>query len=308
MFSVIWYFCYMIKENLHEPFSITFKKIRECLKHDHQHSFFELIYVISGTGQQTINKNNFLYRPGNLFLITPEDAHSLDVETTTEFFFLRFNDIYIRNNSLLAENVKRLEYILHNANHRPGCILKNKADKVLVSAMVTAIEQEFLNKDLYNKELIQQLINTLIIVVARNIAKYLPEQVNMRNEEKAMDILQYIQTNIYEPEKLKAAQISSNFGISNAYLGRYFKKHADETMQQYITNYKIKLIEHRLQFSDKRINEIAYEFGFTDESHLNKYFRKQKGDSPKEYRKRAKLSAVAENISNNNPNLKEYQA
>jgi AraC-like DNA-binding protein len=99
-----------------------------------------------------------------------------------------------------------------------------------------------------------------------------------------MDILQYIQHNIYYPEKLKAESISDNFGISNAYLGRYFKKHTSETMQQYITNYKTKLIEHRLKFSDKRINEIADEFGFTDESHLNKYFRKQKGKSPKAYR------------------------
>ena len=54
---------------------------------------------------------------------------------------------------------------------------------------------------------------------------------------------------------------------------------------------KTKLIEHRLQFSEKRINEIAYEFGFTDESHFNKFFRKQKGYSPSEFRKTIRLSA-----------------
>lgn len=275
----------MIKENLHEPFSIVYKTLDECPKEGHQHNFFELVYIISGTGRQCINQNKFSYHAGHLFLITPEDCHSFDVETATEFFFLRFNDIYIKNGTLLAENIPRLEYILHNANHQPGCILKSQTDKGLVKPMVEAIIREQQNRDVYNQELVQQLVNTLIIVVARNIAKYLPVEIKTAQEEKAMDILQYIQGNIYYPEKLKAGHISSNFGISNAYLGRYFKKHTNETMQQYITSYKTKLISHRLQFSDKRINEIAYEFGFTDESHLNKYFKKQRGSSPKEFRK-----------------------
>jgi AraC-like DNA-binding protein len=47
----------------------------------------------------------------------------------------------------------------------------------------------------------------------------------------------------------------------------------------------MKLIEARLKFSDKRINEISGEFGFTDESHFNKFFRKNNGVSPSVYRK-----------------------
>jgi AraC-like DNA-binding protein len=34
-----------------------------------------------------------------------------------------------------------------------------------------------------------------------------------------------------------------------------------------------------------RINEIVYEFNFTDESHLNRAFRKHKGMNPSEFRK-----------------------
>lgn len=283
------YICIMIRENLHQPFSIAYMTLDECPKQEHKHTFFELVYVISGTGKQCINQNKFSYFAGHMFLITPEDCHSFEIETTTEFLFLRFNDIYIKNSGLLNDNIQRLEYILQNANHQPGCILKNQIDKSLVKPMVDAMVRESINADLFNKELIQQLVNTLIIIVARNIAKYLPEQVSMGTEEKAMNILQYIQGNIYEPEKLKGENISARFGISSAYLGRYFKRHTNETMQQYITNYKTKLIEHRLQFSDKRINEIANEFGFTDESHLNKFFRKQKGDSPKAYRKLVRL-------------------
>jgi AraC-like DNA-binding protein len=226
-----------------------------------------------------------------MFLITPDDCHSLEISTTTTFFFLRFNNIYLKEGGLPHDNIQRLEFILQNANHRPGCILRNQTDKLLVRPMVEAIIREYVNRDIYNHELIKQLVNTLIIVVARNIAKYQQLQISGQTEDKAMDILHYLQRHIYEPAKLRAEHISQEFNIAPAYLSRYFKQHTGETMQQYIANYKTRLIQHRLQYSDKRITEIAEEFSFTDESHLNKFFKNQAGKSPKEYRKQLKVQA-----------------
>lgn len=274
----------MRKEQLYESYSIQYATLDVCPKPEHTHSFFELVYILSGTGLQCINKNTFKYQAGHLFLLTPEDCHSFDIQTTSSMFFLQFNDIYLQNNALVAENVKRLEFILQNANHQPGCILRNKADKLLVAPVIEAIIRERETKDLYNQDLVHQLVNTLIVIIARNIAKYLPESVDVSTEEKALDILQYIQQNIYYPGKLKADHISSHFGISNTYLGRYFKRHTNETMQGYISKYKIKLIQHQLKFSNKRLNEIADEFGFTDVSHLNKYFITHTSASPATYR------------------------
>jgi len=282
----------MNKEHLYQPFEIIYKTLDECPKEGHKHMFFELVYIISGTGTQCINDNKFKYHAGHMFLITPEDCHSFDIETTTEFFFLRFNDIYIKSKAFHSEDVERLEYILNNANHQPGCILKNLSDKTLVKPITEAIIREYVNRDLYNKELIQQLVNTMIVVVARNIAKYLPEALNEKTEEKAMDIINYIQMNIYSPEQLRTEVMSSIFGISDKYLGKYFKKHTNETIQQYISNHRLKLIEARLKFSDKRITEIAEEFGFTDESHFTKFFKKNTGINPTQYRRQL-LEAAA---------------
>ena len=258
----------MKKENLHQPFEISVKELEESPLKEHEHTFFELVYILSGTGLQCINNNKF------------------DFHTTTKFFFIRFNDIYIHSGFFGTKNIKNLEFILQHANHQPGCILKNITDKPLIKSIIEALIREYVNQDLYNKELIQQLINTLIVIVTRNIAKYLPEKIDERSEEKTLDILQYIQNNIYNPDKIKADTISQHFGISQNYLGRYFKKHTNETMQQYIIKYKLKLVENRLLHSEMRINEIAAELGFTDESHLNKLFKKYKGVIPSEFRKR----------------------
>ena len=48
---------------------------------------------------------------------------------------------------------------------------------------------------------------------------------------------------------------------------------------------KLKLVENRLLHSEMRISEIVAELGFTDESHLNKLFKKYRGCSPTNFRK-----------------------
>jgi AraC-like DNA-binding protein len=253
----------------------------------HRNNYFTLIYIAEGTGQQYTNNNSFNYRKGNLFLITPEDSYSFTIDTATQFFFLHFNNIYIQSKADKDNDwVQRMEFILQNASHRPGCILKNKLDKPLVALLVESIVKENEHQQLYHHKVVQQIVNTLIIIVARNIALKLPKKVKENTGEVVLDILQYIQQHIFDPEKLKAPCISQQLGISLHYLGRYFKKQTGETLQQYITNYKGRLIENRLLHTDMRIGEIAIELCFTDESHLNRSFKKFKGMSPTAYRKK----------------------
>ena len=278
----------MDTENLYEPFSIAVELLDEYQSRNHVHTFFELVYILSGNGLQCINNSRFHYGSGHMFLITPEDCHGFEIETPTQFFFLRFNDFYIRKNRLQFESIKHLEFILQNVNREPGCILKNLTDKSLVKPIIDAIIREQINRDMYDREIIKQLVNTLIIIVARNIAKHIPEKVDDKTDGKIIEILNYIQNNIYSPKKIKAEVISSTFGISENYLGKFFKRHTNETLQEYINKYRIKLIEHRLLYSGMRIKEIVDEIGFADESHLNKFFKKYKGISPVMFRKTMK--------------------
>lgn len=282
----------MKRENLHEPFSIEYKTLQEVPCAGHKHSFFELVYIVEGTGIQCINQNQFAYHPGHMFLITPEDCHSFDVQTTTTFFYLRFNDIYIRESGILTSNIQKLEFILQNANHKPGCILKNIVDKQVVKPLIDAIIREHETRDIYNQELIHQYVNTLIVLVARNIAKFLHLELSDNTDQKAANILNFIQANIYYPDKLRAEYLCNHFNVSINYLGKYFKQHTGSTLQKYITQYRQTLIEHRLTHSDKRLGEIVNEFGFTDESHLNKFFRNNRGVSPKAFRQERVAGAV----------------
>jgi AraC-like DNA-binding protein len=279
----------MTNTNLYLPFEVDFKELEQFPKTIRKNNFFELIYVVDGTGIQIINDNKFQYQKGNMFLVTPQDVHSFEILSPTKFFFLRFNEYYIKTNSQnwKSETVLRMEYILQNASHRPGCILKNKIDKPLIALLVESIINEQNNQQIYHQKIIEQIVNAIITIVARNIALKLPKNIKETTGEMVLEILHYIQENIYNPKQLKSNAISERFNISLHYLGKYFKKQTGETLQEYILNYKLRLIEARLLNSDMRINEIADELNFSDESHLNKIFRKHKGINPSEFRKKS---------------------
>ncbi|MDJ1499618.1 AraC family transcriptional regulator [Xanthocytophaga agilis] len=271
---------------LYRQYEIEWKELQRYTRTTKRNNFFELIYVVDGTGVQTVNKNHFNYRKGNLFLLTPQDEYSFVIDTTTTFFFLRFNELYVKDNiSKDKDIVKQVEYILQNASHRPGCILKNKVDKPFIAMLVESILNEQTNQQLYYNRISEQIINTIITIVARNIALKLPKNINESTGEPILEMLNYIQQNIFEPKNLKAHKLSQHFNISLNYLGRYFKKQTGDTLQNYIVNYKMRLVETRLLHSAMRINEIAYEFNFTDESHLNRAFKKYKGMNPSDFRR-----------------------
>jgi len=59
----------MLRENLHEAFSIVVKTLDECEKSTHAHNFYELVYIVSGTGAQCINDQRFNYHAGHIFLL-----------------------------------------------------------------------------------------------------------------------------------------------------------------------------------------------------------------------------------------------
>jgi len=84
---------------------------------------------------------------------------------------------------------------------------------------------------------------------------------------------------------LKIDKIAATFDLSENYVSRYFKKHSNQTLQDYIAHCRLRLIENKLLYSNRRVGEIAYELGFTDESHLNRFFKKHKEMTASEFRK-----------------------
>lgn len=270
-------------KNLHQPFEVEYLELTSYSAKAHKNTFFEMVFILEGKGVQSINNHRLPYSANKLFIIFPQDTHGFEIHSPTSFFFIRFNESYLK--SLNKDWIQKLEFMFHSHNHLPGCILNHISDKPLIRALAEAIIREQQAPRAHQEEVIRQIINTVITIAARNLSIDTYSAVKEDQLNDATLLLNYIHQHIYFPEKLKAEKIAAHFNISPSYISEYFKHKTGESLQQYISGYRLKLIETRLRFTDMQINEIVFEFGFTDASHLNRVFKKHTGINPSEFRK-----------------------
>jgi AraC-like DNA-binding protein len=129
------------------------------------------------------------------------------------------------------------------------------------------------------------VLQSIISILARNITAGALEGLAEGGRSRTLeDILAYVRRHIYQPDKLRLENLAGHFRYSPNYLSIFFKRQTGESLQQYILRYKLKLVETRLRYSDWSVSQIAYEFGFTDESHLGKLFKKYYGCTPRGFR------------------------
>ena len=73
--------------------------------------------------------------------------------------------------------------------------------------------------------------------------------------------------------------------LSPNYFGDLIKKETGRTPQEYIQGKIINIAKEQLLGTAKTINEISYALGFQYSQHFNRYFKRNTGMTPSEYRK-----------------------
>ena len=74
--------------------------------------------------------------------------------------------------------------------------------------------------------------------------------------------------------------------VSSRYLAQVTRRISGKSPKAIIDDYLIHEIELQLKSTDNTVQEIAFRFGFSSQAHFTKFFKKLKGVSPTEFRKR----------------------
>ena len=104
--------------------------------------------------------------------------------------------------------------------------------------------------------------------------------------------IEYINTNIADAIRLR--DIAAAVGMSVFHLSRTFRASTGVTLHRYLIRARVEKVKALLLDSDQGLAAIADSAGFSDQSHMNKTFKRYTGTTPRLFRhaRRSNYSAL----------------
>ena len=126
---------------------------------------------------------------------------------------------------------------------------------------------------------IQQLQGKLLFDFTRRVAH---NRIPAGMSREVFDCIQFISRNVNAP--IQIADVAEHIGRSRSWLTSRFKRELGMDPSTAIMQYKLKAARTLLKHSDKTLSEISTYLCFSSQSYFQNVFKKQFGQTPKQYR------------------------
>lgn len=132
-----------------------------------------------------------------------------------------------------------------------------------------------------------RIIDMELIMNAFITGAFKVEDISGGNYSKYVNrAIAYIRENYATIERIQ--EISDYLGLNLEYLCRLFKSETGDTVNNLLTNQRLKIASHLLLTTDLKVNEIAEQVGYNSLSYFSRTFRKKMNQSPHGYRQTRK--------------------
>lgn len=233
----------------------------------HRHFFYAIYWIHEGSGKHIIDFEEYEIRPDRIFFIRPEQVHFLYGEVLMKYSALQFTEEFMMPYSAVTQ--------------KDFTVFKDidREDKERISLLFNQIHSESISGLPNSCAIIQSEVNTLLLELERislptSNVSVIPELLNKYKDMIDKNFMRERQVQSY------AAQL----GISSNYLNVMTRKHLGKSALNMINDRVMLEIKRLLLRTDYDISEIAYKLGFNELSYFSRFFKRNTGMTPIEFR------------------------
>lgn len=248
----------------------------------HKHEHYELYILLEGKRNLICNNSFYKLEPFMAVLIPPLNMHKTEGGPFKRITVIFDNDFFTD---------KQLQYINNSITNIPFIIPPNK--QFYFSSLIndfSIVSKSDLNKNYIHVQLL--LYSMLYLLKSCPIANYedniLASNINKNLSIVIHNVIEYINSNLQN--NLTASSLAAKFYLSNSYLCKSFKKIFNIPISEYILNLRLNKSKQLLLNTNKKMQEISNECGFSSVNYFSLIFKRKMSISPLNYRKHLKGS------------------
>lgn len=240
----------------------------------HRHDFYLLEFITEGEGCQFIDFEKTKIVPNMITMLSPGQVHEMKEITCKGYAVAISKDLFDH-----IQAVERMSFsqLFYNPKNSYSIIIENENVHDF-RELFSLLYNEF-SKNHSNKKLIRYYVASILI----NCLRYFIPPEGEKISNRVVELLEEI-NNSYLSER-SVSYYSNKLSISSKYLNKLTKTYLNKSLSSLIYDRVLLEAKRELCFTDKTIKEIAYFLGFNDAAYFSRFFKKNEGITPEEFRK-----------------------
>lgn len=243
---------------------------RKLTNINHSHNFYELIYFLNGTGLQVINGDEYFCEKNSITLIRPLDTH----------YFIQQS----KNIMVLSLSIKKEEFEMIAQFYDPLLLSSIQNQKQFIYSESTSLPPliHYINGKAEN---INEYDCKFILSYFLNM--YIESAQHIQNHLELPKMLVFALNEIKKKENLQQG-IPAFIELSHysqSHLSRLIRKYFNMSLKEYINEIRLQNAYNDIILTNKSLEDISEDIGFSSFSHFNKIFKARFSITPSRLRK-----------------------
>ncbi|MEH7117794.1 helix-turn-helix domain-containing protein [Neobacillus vireti] len=249
---------------------------------NHWHDSIEVIFVLKGKVNVSVNDKRFELNEKDVFLINANDIHSIQHQDQNLLLTIQLPI------PELKENIKDVDaYVfscksfLYDESHQA----EFNELRSLLAQMMWVINKEGSGYELQIKSLYFQLIYLLIKNFKEETEK--EKLSSQKHIERLLRITSYVKDNF--KQQITLNELSQIEFLSVHYLSKFIQKHLGMPFSKYVDSIRLDHAVKDIVFTDFPLTQIALDNGFASVKAFNRAFKEFYHQTPSEYRRAVEM-------------------
>ena len=252
------------------------------VKYPHRHDFFEVLYLLQGSGFHVIDGNPYEIKPPCVFFMSPGQAHKIEFSKDIGgYIFIFTADFYLANRSN-QNSLIEFPFFYNLKQENPPLLPQKKEDIQFLADLFRRSISE-LNTNEVNR--INMLRSLLDLILTTCTSLYQSDE-NLTTGGKshllAKRFYHLVEENTHKNLSIK--EYANLLAVTPNHLTQIVKQFTGKTSSQIIKAKQILEIKRLLVHTNLSIAEIAHQLNFEDQSYFTKFFKREAGLLPLQYR------------------------